>query len=168
MNPPPTPEAIDGLPETIDGWMGQTPGPPWWWIGVGVGLVVLLVGWWIWWKRRQPREPSLTARDAARAALQRLRAQLATVEPYPFSIEISNVLRQFFAQQYGVMAPRKTSREFLDELHRRATLPETQENLLSQFLDGCDLIKFASVPATAADSERLFAQALKLVEETRG
>ena len=152
--------------EDIDGPLQAATREPWLLlacVAAAVLLALLIFGIW-WWKKRGQRDPVVTARDHARRALQQLRTQLPHMEPYPFSIAVSDVLRGFFAAQHGIAAPQQTSREFLDALHQRSTLAPTEEGRLREFLEGCDLIKFAGVTATVSDSERLLNQAEALVE----
>ena len=68
-------------------------------------------------------------------------------------------------EQYHLPATRQTSRRVSrcarDALTR---FSEDERSLLDDFLDRCDLIKFARYEATTADSERLLEEATRFVE----
>jgi hypothetical protein len=96
--------------------------------------------------------------------LQRARSEITAEAPYQFSIRVSDILRRYVMEQYQLPATRQTSREFLDALSRAASFSEDERTLLTEFLDRCDLIKFARYEATSADSERLLEEATRFVK----
>ena len=59
-----------------------------------------------------------------------------------------------------------STEEFLEELHRAPQMTPPQKDLLGQFLEFCDLSKFARHEPTEEDCRRLHAMAIKLVKET--
>lgn len=143
------------------------PYPLWMVIAAGVGLVLAL-GAIVWalvryWKNR-PVPPPPSPRERALAALEKLRGGMAHVEPYPFSIQVSDVLRGFVAEEFRVSATRQTSPEFLASAAASPRFSEADKALLAVFLEKADLIKFARVAASSADSEQLLEQACRFVE----
>ena len=139
------------------------------WMVVTAVVVALLIAGAIAWAvirhiRNRPQPPPPTPREVALAALGKLRDRIATVEPYPFSIEVSDVLRSFITQEFKVSATNQTSPEFLAAVARSPRFSEADKALLAVFLEKADLIKFARVHATSADSEQLLEQALRFVE----
>jgi hypothetical protein len=54
--------------------------------------------------------------------------------------------------------------EFLERLHRGPQFSEDEKQLLEDFLNRCDLIKFARYDATPADSQLLLEEAMRFVE----
>ena len=128
-------------------------------------LVIAAIAWAVVRHRRNRPQPAPpTPRELALAALERLRGRLAELEPYPFSIEVSDVLRGFVASEFRVRATRQTSAEFLAAAAATPRFSEADKALLAAFLDKADLIKFARVAATAADSGQLLEQARRFVE----
>jgi len=100
-------------------------------------------------------------------ARRRLEAALRLIEdPYRFCIAVSGALRGYFEGRFTVHAPDRTTDEFLEELHDRASLTPVQREQLAAFLAQCDLVKFAQDEPTRQDLERLHQFALSLVEET--
>lgn len=139
------------------------------WMVVSAGVLLLLVlGGVVWagvryWRNR-PAPPAPTPREVARAALARLREEVAGAQPHPFSVAVSDVLRRYVTEEYGVSAVARTSPEFLAEAARSSRFSEGDKALLGLFLEKADLIKFARVDATGEDCEQLLEQALRFVE----
>ena len=59
---------------------------------------------------------------------------------------------------------RQTSVEFLNTLAATSTFSVDEQTLLGDFLNRCDLIKFARYDATRADSELLLDEAIRFVK----
>ncbi|HEX8280824.1 MAG TPA: DUF4381 family protein [Chthoniobacterales bacterium] len=129
-----------------------------------VGLTILgLIVWGIRrWLQRRPK-PVVTPRTRALALLERARAEVATVNPYEFSIRISDILRHYVVEEYQLPLTRQTSVEFLEAISQARKFSEDERALLADFLSRCDLIKFARYDATATDSELLLEEATRFV-----
>jgi hypothetical protein len=54
--------------------------------------------------------------------------------------------------------------EFLNGVRGSSTFSEDEKSLLEDFLNRCDLIKFARYEATASDSELLLEEAIRFVK----
>lgn len=139
--------------------------PPWViYSAVALGLIILgLVGWWIW-KRSQRPKPVRSARDRALDALDRIGDQMETLSPYQFSIAVSDILRGYVTEQYQLPVTRQTSVEFLAILAKSSPFSPEESSLLQDFLERCDLIKFARYDATPDDSRRLLEEAVQFVK----
>jgi hypothetical protein len=59
---------------------------------------------------------------------------------------------------------RQTSVEFLGALAKSSPFSADEKSLLEDFLNRCDLIKFARYNATAADSRLLLEEAMRFVK----
>ena len=139
------------------------------WMVVTTGIVALLVfATLVWgiahWVRNRPQPPPPTPRERALTALARLRDGMAGTEPYPLSIAVSDVLRSFVSEAFHVRATQQTSPEFLAAAAASPRFSEADKTLLAAFLEKADLIKFARVAASTADSEQLMEEALRFVE----
>jgi len=141
---------------------------PLWMVLTAGALALLLLGGIVWFAvrywRNRPAPPAPTPREVAQGALARLREKAASAEPYPFSVEVSDVLRRYVTEEYGVSAVARTSPEFLAEAARSSRFSEGEKALLGLFLEKADLIKFARIDATADDCEQLLEQALRFVK----
>ena len=136
------------------------------WVVFAVAFVTLavlgLIAWWIWRWKQSPK-PEQTPRDRALEMLQRARAEIAQLSPYQFSIRVSDILRGYVTEQYKLPVTRQTSVEFLETLAKSSPFSEEDRALLGNFLNRCDLIKFARYEASTADSELLLEEATRFV-----
>ena len=131
--------------------------------GVFTTLVVLgLLGWLIARWLRRPK-PVQTPRDRALGLLERARGEIGDLTPYQFSIRVSDILRRYVTEQYQLPVTQQTSVEFLETLAKTSRFSEADQSLLRDFLNRCDLIKFARYEATTADSELLLEEATRFV-----
>ena len=89
-------------------------------------------------------------------------------QPQPFCFGITEILRTYLEQQFGLNAPERTTEEFLAELQQSIALDRRHKEVLEDFLTRCDLVKFAKVEPGRAELEELHAAALRLVDETAG
>jgi hypothetical protein len=140
--------------------------PPWL-VFVAVFLALTLAGTMVWWfLKRRARVPALTRspRELALERLEAARVEIERMNPYQFSIRVSDILRRYVTEQYQLPLTRQTSVEFLTALARRSEFSEDDKSLLSDFLNRCDLIKFARYEATTADSELLLEEAFRFVK----
>lgn len=139
---------------------------PTWVIFAGAFTGLALLGLVVWAFRRWMRraKPEQTPRARAVELLRRARGEIVATTPYQFSIRVSDILRRYVMEQYQLPATRQTSREFLEGLASARRFSEEERSLLTDFLDRCDLIKFARYEATVADSELLLEEATRFVE----
>jgi hypothetical protein len=140
---------------------------PAWVVFVLAFIVLSLLGALIWWlvvRNRQRPVPPQLPRDRALAALATARSEIDAISPYQFSIRISDILRSYVTDQFGLPVTRQTSVEFLDNLKRGPRFSAEEKTLLEDFLSRCDLIKFARYEATPSDSHLLLEEAVRFVE----
>ncbi len=86
------------------------------------------------------------------------------MSPYEFSIRVSDILRRYVTEQYQLPVTRQTSVEFLNALAATSPFSADDQTLLSDFLNRCDLIKFARYDATVEDSRLLLDEAGRFVK----
>ena len=61
-----------------------------------------------------------------------------------FGIEASETIREYIEQRFGIVATQRTTEEFMQSVLAGANSSLAQHReLLSQFLQQCDLVKFA-------------------------
>jgi hypothetical protein len=91
-----------------------------------------------------------------------------------FFAKISDVLRSYIENRFDILAPRRTTEEFLLEISRDAPFSAEHKALLREFLQNCDLVKFAEhTPAQeditkAFDSCKAFIHATRVDTDARG
>src|SRR5437763_3543087 len=139
---------------------------PTWAIFVGAFLALSLFGIVVWLiiraRKRRPQHV-VSARQRALALLKEAATEMETVTPYQFSIRVSDILRRYVTEQYRLPLTRQTSVEFLTALSLSTEFSAEDKSLLDDFLNRCDLIKFARYEATQEDSRVLLEEATRFV-----
>jgi hypothetical protein len=124
-----------------------------------IGLAIWLIKWW----RNRPVTVQ-TPRQRALDQLARIETEIDKLTPYQFSIRVSDILRRYVMEQYQLPVTRQTSVEFLNALAAVSPFSVDEQTLLSDFLNRCDLIKFARYDATREDSRLLLDEAERFVK----
>jgi len=139
--------------------------PPWViYAAVAIGVAILgLIAWWIRKRALRPK-PVRSPRDRALDALAQIEREMEGMTPYQFSIAVSDILRGYVTEQHQLPVTRQTSVEFLSMLAKSSPFSEEEKSLLEDFLNRCDLIKFARYDATIHDSQRLLEEAQQFVK----
>ena len=139
---------------------------PAWLVFVIAFVVLSVLGLVVWWfvRRRNPEPPPKAPREIAIGELGQIRPEIERMSPYQFSIRVSDILRRYGTRQYGLPAMRQTSIEFLTAAAKAPSFSADDKSLLEDFLNRCDLIKFAKYEATTSDSELLLGEAIRFVK----
>lgn len=135
-----------------------------------VGLAVLAVAWRAHRRRRRAGPPRVlqAAHVIACGRLDAL-ADSGLVEAgrfEPFYAQVSNILRHYIEDRFGLRAPEQTTEEFLAELRHTDELDPATRGDLGQFLEHCDLVKFARQSATAEQMREALELVRRFVEHT--
>jgi hypothetical protein len=103
-------------------------------------------------------------------ALQRLEEVRALMQPAAagkFSVAVSDAVRRYIEDGFGVTATHRTTEEFLHGLLESPQAPLSPHRApLSEFLQQCDLVKFAGMSLTVQNMESLHHSARAFVLET--
>ncbi len=158
---------LDGLRD-IKGPVPIPTGWEWlWWTLGALLLIALLLGLArLIFQRRKfvAAPPTIPAHIVAK---QRLADALALIsEPKPFVTAVSDTLRWYLEQRFSFHAPERTTEEFLRELNKTELLSRDQKESLGEFLQRCDLVKFAKHEPAEEELRHLHRAALQLIEET--
>ena len=137
-----------------------------WMIFAAVAGLLLLIGLTIWLiKRWRNRSVAVkTPRQRALDRLARIETEIYKLTPYQFSIRVSDILRRYVTEQYQLPVTRQTSVEFLNALAATSPFSSDEQSLLGDFLNRCDLIKFARYDASREDSRLLLDEADRFVK----
>jgi hypothetical protein len=84
-----------------------------------------------------------------------------------FYYRLSEIARTYIELRFGLMAPERTTEEFLDEMRNSNALPEQYQPALRGFLESCDMVKYALYEPTTDEIERSFNSARDFVSETQ-
>ena len=138
----------------------------WWVFGTLLLAVIAYVIWRNWLQRRAqiPIVPPIPAHIRAKQKLQEALALIT--QPKPFVITVSDTARYYLEERFEFHAPERTTEEFLHELQRTDLLTRDQKDSLGDFLQSCDLVKFAKYEPGEPELRGLHGSALRLVEET--
>ncbi len=143
----------------------------WWW-GVIATVVVVAFGAFVLWRRRQRQAeetPPIPAHVLALAALRELIAEdlIGRGERKAFYNRISAILRVYIENRFQLRAPEQTTEEFLDGLsHSGDALVKAHQDLLADFLQHCDLVKFAAYHPEDKEVQATFDACKKFIVET--
>ena len=139
---------------------------PVWAVFLASFVSLAFLGLLVWWLRGKFKRsaPPKTARKRALDALDQISDIIDTEDPYRFSIKVSDILRRYVTEQYRLPLTRQTSVEFLEALATNPSFSSDDKLLLQDFLNRCDLIKFARYDATPDDSRMLLDEATEFVK----
>jgi hypothetical protein len=146
---------------------------PWWpWAAAAVAFAALLAALY-WWRRRkrldQDAVPPPAPHEVAYLELEKLLAAglLERGEAKLFYLRLSNVLRHYIEDRFGLRAPEQTTEEFLAELGRSQPFAPAHKELLQSFLEHCDLVKFAELEPTPGEAQTAVTLCRQFVDETK-
>ena len=166
----PAPGAIS-LTNEIHGIRPPVPIPTGWewvWWGFGALVAAAVAAYFIRRLRRSRVVPPTPPVPAHVRARQRLGAALALIhDPKVFCTAVSDAVRQYLEERFRYRAPERTTEEFLSELKSSGQLLPDQKKSLGEFLQGCDLVKFAQFEPTEDALRAWHDGALRLVDETQ-
>jgi hypothetical protein len=133
------------------------------------GVLVAALCTYAVWRRRhrviQPRTLTLSERTLER--LESTRPLMHPATAREFGIAASESIRDYIEQRFDVIATQRTTEEFLQALLQNSNdVLARHRSLLGEFLQQCDLVKFAADSLTLADMESLFQSARRFVLET--
>jgi hypothetical protein len=105
--------------------------------------------------------------EIALQRLEEIRSLMQPADAREFSIAVSDVVRRYIEERFAVTATHRTTEEFLHDLLESSHAPLARHRaLLSEFLQACDLVKFAGMSLTLQNMESLHHSARAFVLET--
>ena len=140
----------------------------WFWRALAA-LAIILLAVFIWklWKKYRAQIPVVPPIPAHVRAKQKLKEALALIsQPKEFCVLVSDTIRFYLEERFDFRAPERTTEEFLRELGGTDLLLPEQKDSLGNFLESCDLVKFAKYEPGEKELMELHHSAVRLVEET--
>ncbi len=131
---------------------------PGWIIAALVAFLAVLASavyfYWRW--RRKRRTRILLPHELALQRLEGIRVLMRPSHAREFSTAVSDIVRNYIEQRFEVAITRRTTEEFLRDLidFPVASLAPHQ-SVLSEFLQHCDLVKFAAMSLASQSMESL-------------
>jgi hypothetical protein len=138
-----------------------------WWTLAILAVVIAAILIWRWRQKRKLFVPVVPPIPAHVRAKQKLAEALAMIsQPKPFVTAVSDTARFYLEERFQFRAPERTTEEFLRELGGTKLLLPEQKESLGDFLESCDLVKFAKYEPGENELRGLHGSALRLIDET--
>ncbi len=140
----------------------------WLWIALGVaGALGLLILLWFQFRPQRLLSPK-SAYELALEKLEKARALLREEDPMPYAVLVSETIRSYLGQRFQTPSTRRTTEEFLRQMEADRTTPLAEHrDLLRDFLQSCDLVKFARYQPTLSELEQVQDRATSFVTATK-
>lgn len=141
------------------------------WLTATVGAVALIWVIVLLLRRRSSRElrePAPAPHEWALTQLQLLVDErlIEKGRVKAFYYRLSEIVRTYIELQFGLMAPERTTQEFLEELRVSDRLSAGQKLRLGEFLASCDMVKYALHKPPTDEIDRVLKSARQFVHET--
>jgi hypothetical protein len=144
----------------------------WLWIG---GIILAAAGgaaMWLFFAGGKVKEISRIFKPAHEVAYARLKLLVDEnlVEAgriKEFYERISNILRHYIEDRFNLHAPERTTEEFLDEIKNADVLSPADKEKLAEFLNHCDMVKFAKYEPAAGQIQKTFDLVKEFIEKTK-
>ncbi len=143
------------------------------WPFIFILFILASVSVFIYLKRKRkileemPPPPPRPPEEIAREALEEL-IKLRLIEEGKFKefyIRISDIIRNYIEGRYRIFALDRTTWELYQEM-RAKKIERTSVDKIKDFLEECDLVKFAKYIPTNKETEEIFNRAREIVEIT--
>ncbi|MBI5416079.1 MAG: hypothetical protein HZA29_04615 [Candidatus Omnitrophica bacterium] len=151
--------------------------PSYGWIWLVVFFVVLKVASVYCWNKTRRRRAAMIPKPGVvlapwERAYQRLESLangnlLRDGQWETYYLTLSDIIRRYFEERFEIRAPEMTSEEFLVSLRGFPQLSGAANNILKEFLDSCDMVKFARYLPQAAEAQKTTLLGRRLVDETK-
>jgi hypothetical protein len=146
--------------------------PAWVWFAGAGGVIATVLGAYLVYRalrrrreRAEPPVPPVVWALRELAALDRPE-WLDDPQLQPFYYRLSEIVRIYIEKQFGLAAPEMTTEEFLVMLARdRARLPYDQQRL-REFMEACDIVKYAAFQPRREDAQHALGAARSFVDAT--
>jgi hypothetical protein len=143
---------------------------PWFWLWIALGLIATAAILSLFWYLFRPHQ-QLSAKSAYELTLEKLekaRALLQEENAMPYAVLVSEVIRSYLGQRFEAPSSRRTTEEFLRQMEADPTTPLAgHRDLLRDFLQSCDLVKFARYQPTMTELEQVQQRATSFVLATK-
>jgi hypothetical protein len=144
----------------------------WWVWGLGVLVVAAAAGLWLYLRRKRVAELVRILKPAHELAYERLQALVkedlvSAGRIKEFYERISDILRHYVEHRFSLRAPERTTEEFLLELANTEILSESDKERLGEFLQHCDLVKFARHEPATEQIQKTFDLVKDFIEKTK-
>lgn len=161
--------------ETLRDIKGEVSIPGSFWVGwvalAGMGLLAAAAGVILAFRRWRGLNRILPPKPAHERALEELRriereCEGAGLRNKDFYYRVSDCLRRYIEERFGIRAPEQTTEEFLAQAARSVMLESRWLGVLRQYLEQCDLIKYADCEPEPDESSRVLVITRDFIQQT--
>jgi hypothetical protein len=144
----------------------------WLWILIGVSTVAVIVVVLFFVFRKKKEKLVRIFRPAHEISYERLRKLteedlIGKGQIKEFYERISHILRLYIEHRFELHAPERTTEEFLFEVQQSQSLSENHKTTLKNFLEHCDMVKFACYTPSTGEIQKTFDLTKQFIETTR-
>ncbi|MDD5428754.1 MAG: hypothetical protein PHI58_05945 [Candidatus Omnitrophica bacterium] len=144
-----------------------------WFLVLGALILLIAIALFLMYKFRKRPAPIKLPHETALEELEAVRGNfMRNSDIKEYYAGISDCVRRYIERSFKLKAPEMTTEEFLGSLRESAALSLVltldQKDLLKDFLNACDLVKFAKYNPAKGEMEAIFLSAKKFIEETKG
>ncbi|NLJ27995.1 hypothetical protein [Desulforhabdus amnigena] len=137
--------------------------------------ILCIGGCGFWWLKMRKKKnggeasPPISPHEFAYRQLQEILEEnfLDRGEFKLFFSRISDVVRYYIENRFGLHAPKLTTEEFLATVHRKNPFSPEHQRLLDDFLNHCDLVKFAEHHPTGEEAQKSIEACKAFIDATR-
>lgn len=136
-------------------------------------LIALIVLYFVFWRKRKPQpapEPPKPSKPPYQLAMEQLehlgKEKLWNTDVKLYYTQLTDILRQYFEQQFHIAALEQTSAELLQNI-KPVTVLSQQRDKLQTILMVADLAKFAKMQPSPQEHEDCLQKAIAIVEWTK-
>lgn len=133
-------------------------------------LVLLRLAWRAYQRRRAfvPPVPPVPPWETALRLLEELRdKKYVDYGKYSeYYSELSDILRRYMEDYFGIRAPEMTTEEFLASIKVNAQVSAEYRDVLGKFMQQADVVKFAKAAPTVEESERSWELARRFIMQS--
>src|SRR5437867_2971839 len=134
-----------------------------WWVAGALLVIAAAIVAATWLRKKLFKPAPVVVIPPHVRAKNKLREALSLIhDPRLFCIAVSDALRVYLEERFNFRAPERTTEEFLTDLKATTLLTIEQKQSLAEFLEECDLVKFARFEPTQNELRRLHDAALRL------
>jgi hypothetical protein len=137
-------------------------------------LIILIAAGLILWRLYlkkisvQKKEPSLPPDEIAFRELERIEGlgllEKSKLKEYYYMVSL--VLRTYLENRFSLKAPEQTTEEFLESVVNSDKLEGRHINILKEYLNHCDLVKYAKFDPGKAQAKALVDTTRRFIDET--
>ncbi|MCF6155127.1 MAG: hypothetical protein E3K36_07720 [Candidatus Brocadia sp.] len=80
---------------------------------------------------------------------------------------LTDIVRHYIEKKFDLLAPERTTEEFLDEMAHTNKLDDVHKRLIREFLERCDMVKYARYGPSGSEIQEIYDAAKRFIDETR-